>query len=93
MKRLEIIANQSVREDLIESLETQIPGFQYSLLPTVHGRGPEDWKLGTTVWPEENFVLFAYVDDEVAAVAKTLVANLKARYPREGVKVYSLTVD
>jgi len=93
MKRLEIIANQSVQEDLITALEGGIPGFQYSLIPTVYGRGPEDWKLGTTVWPEENFVLFAYVDDEVAVQAKALVANLKAQYPREGIKVYSVAAD
>ena len=61
MKRLEIIANLSVQEAILTKLEASVAGFQYTLLPVVHGRGPDDRKLGTTVWPEENFVLFTYL--------------------------------
>jgi len=93
MKRLEIIANQSVQEDIVTALEAGIPGLQYSLMPTVHGRGPEDWKLGTTVWPEENFLLFSYLEDAAAVQAKAILAGLKVKYPREGIKAYTMTVD
>jgi len=93
MKRLEIIANQSVQEDIVSTLESRVAEFQYSLLPVVHGRGPSDWKLGTTVWPEANFLLFCYLEDDKAEQVKALMAEIKVAYPKEGIKVYTLTVD
>jgi hypothetical protein len=93
MKRLELIANNSVREDVIQTLETEIPGLRYTLIPVAHGRGPSDWKLGTTVWPEENFVLFTYQPDEIAERIQTLVAELKTRFPREGITVWTVRAE
>ena len=66
MYRVEIISNQSVQDDIIELLEQEIPSLQYSILPDVQGRGNKAKKLGDTVWPEMNFILFAYVQEEDA---------------------------
>ena len=60
--RIEIIANQSVQEDITELLELEIPEIEYTVIPTVHGRGRRTKKLGTSTWPEQNFVLFSYLD-------------------------------
>jgi len=90
MKRLEIVANRSVREEVVTTLEAAVPGLTYTLVPVAHGRGGEDWRLGTTVWPEENFVLFTYQDDDVVDRLRALLAGLKARYPREGMKWWSI---
>ena len=57
--RIEIIANQSVQEDITELLEEELPEIQYTVIPTVQGRGAHRKKLGSTTWPEQNFVLFA----------------------------------
>ena len=62
MIRIEIIANQSVQEEIIKNLEAVMPDFCYSLLPLIYGRGKESYKLGTTTWPETNFILLAYTD-------------------------------
>ena len=91
MKRIEIIANLSVQEDLVMKLEEAVSCFQYTVLPVVHGRGLSDRKLGTTVWPEENFVLFSYLEESDADKALGAVAEVKVRYPREGIKVFVLT--
>ena len=58
--RAEIISNQSVQEDIVERLEKELPSIQYTVIPEIHGRGTHTKKLGDTIWPEMNFVLFAY---------------------------------
>jgi len=93
MKRLELIANQSVQEDVVKAFEAGVPGLRYTIIPVAHGRGPEDWKQGTTVWPEENFVLFTYQPDEVVATLVGLVDGLKAQFPREGITVWTMKVE
>jgi len=93
MKRLEIIANRSVQEELIEAIEAAVPAIRYTVLSSAHGRGTDDWKLGTTVWPEENFLWFAYLADDEARAIFAVVADAKARYPREGIRAFSVTAD
>lgn len=88
MYRVEIIANQSVQDDIIEALEEYIPDILYTVIPLVHGRGKAGYKLGTSSWPEENFALFAYIDKKDAAKVKAIIAAVKKRFPDEGVKVF-----
>lgn len=93
MKRLEVIANRSVQDDLLEALEGSLPNFYYSVVPLVHGRGRQKRKLGTATWPEENFLLLAYLPDEASGTAREVVARIKARFPKEGIKVFSVSAD
>jgi nitrogen regulatory protein PII len=88
MKRLEIIANRSVQEDILQSLEDHIEGFFYTLIPVVHGRGKQQYRMGTAIWPEENSIIITYLDDDAAAKAAELAAAVKAKHPGEGVKVF-----
>lgn len=90
MTRIEIIANRSVQDDALELLEGKIDDFYYTLIPAVQGRGKTSRKLGSATWPEENFLLFAYVDDESAAKARDAVAELKRRFRGEGIKYFEL---
>ena len=93
MKRLEVIANKSVQEDVVQTFEAGVPGLRYTLIPVALGRGPADWKLGTTVWPEENFVLFTYQEDEIVAVLLGLIQGLKRQFPREGITAWTMKVE
>ena len=88
MYRAEIIANQSVQDDIIEALEDYIPDILYTLLPLAYGRGKDDRKLGSTTWPESNFLLFSYVDDIYKPVVDAVVTMIKAKFPDEGVKLF-----
>jgi len=85
MKRLEIIANQSVREELIEEIETAIPDVEYTMIPIVHGKGKRKRKEGTRTWPETNFLLISYMADAEALEAKIAVAKIVRRFPDEGI--------
>lgn len=86
--RAEIISNQSVEEDIIERLEEAIPSIEYTVIPEIHGRGLRSKKLGDTVWPEMNFVLFSYVEKEDALKVKAVVEAVKNRFPNEGISLF-----
>lgn len=86
--RAEIISNQSVQEDITERLEEAIPSIEYTVIPEIHGRGLRSKKLGDTVWPEMNFVLFSYVEKEDALKVKAVVEAVKERFPNEGISLF-----
>ena len=86
--RAEIISNQSVEEDIIDRLEEAIPSIEYTVIPEIHGRGLRSKKLGDTVWPEMNFVLFSYVEKEDALQVKEVVEAVKNRFPNEGISLF-----
>jgi hypothetical protein len=88
MKRLEIIANKSVQENILQSLEAHIEEFAYTLIPAAHGKGKAGQRMGTAIWPEENCIIISYVSYEQAEAAKALVEELKAQFPREGIAMF-----
>lgn len=90
MCRAEIIANRSVQEEMVEALESNIPGILYTLIPDVQGRGKNDRKLGTATWPELNFCLFAFVEEREATEIRRVIADIKQRFPNEGIKLFIL---
>ena len=90
MKRMELIANRSVENEIIETLEKTIQDFYYTLLPQVHGRGKTKYRLGTATWPEMNFLLISYLDEEETVRAETAVREVKERFPDEGIKLFMM---
>lgn len=90
MIRIEIIANQSVQEEIIKNLEAVVPHFCYSLIPLVYGRGEDSYKLGTTTWPETNFILLAYCADAAEQDIQTVIEYEKKKFPDEGIKIFVL---
>ena len=86
--RIEIVSNQSVQDEIIELMEQEIPEIEYTLLPTVQGRGRSSRKLGDTTWPEQNFVLFAYIEKEVALKVKAIISAVKKKFPTEGITLF-----
>ncbi|MBD5426568.1 MAG: hypothetical protein HDR38_03305 [Treponema sp.] len=93
MYRAEIIANQSVQDDITEALEAAIPGVRYTILPLAHGRGGANRKLGSTTWPETNFVLFAYVADADVPTVKRIIAAIKNRFADEGITLFLIRAE
>ena len=88
MKRIELIANCSVENEIIEALETHVTDFYFTLLPQVHGKGKTKYRFGTAIWPELNFLLISYLADDNAAKAVNAIQGVKDRFPREGIKVF-----
>jgi hypothetical protein len=86
--RAEIISNQSVQDDIIETLEQVIPGIEYTIIPDCQGRGIHSKKLGDSTWPELNFTLFSYVSKEDALKIKDALTGIKKKFPKEGISFF-----
>lgn len=93
MKRLEIIANKSVQDEILRALENSVADFYYTLIPVVHGRGKDNYKTGSAIWPEENFLAFSYLDDKNAEKAVRIIEEIKNRFPEEGIKFFLLKTE
>ena len=88
MLRIEIFSNKSVEEDITDALEQYIPGILYTKIPLAYGRGGEDYKLGTTTWPETNFILISYIEDKDLKTVKAVINGVKDKFKSEGVKLF-----
>ncbi len=88
MYRMEIIANKSVEEDITDALEQYIPEILYTIVPQVYGRGGNDRKLGTSTWPETNFLMICYIEDKFLPTAKAVIKAVKDRFKGEGIKMF-----
>lgn len=89
--RVEIIASMAVEEDLADRLAACGVDAYYTKTAPVFGRGSSGERRGDHVWPEENFMLLFYCDDEELAGLRRAVRQLKALYPEEGVKLFALS--
>lgn len=89
MTRLELIINQSLKEDILAILDRK-SGLLYSIIPTVHGRGEEGWTLGTMVWPETCFLLLLYLPTSGVDDIIQDLAPIKLKYGSEGMVCFCL---
>lgn len=88
MKRIEIIANNSIEVDIFEALEKRDVGKAFTKIPSVHGRGNSTPKRGDHIWPEENFILLIFCDDSEAQLIEEAVIEVKTRFKDEGIKLF-----
>ena len=90
MMRIEIIANHSVEENILEALAEAQAGKHYTRYPSVMGVGRSGPKMGDAIWPEENFALVIWCDEDEARSIERAVASVKERFPDEGIKLFGL---
>ncbi len=90
MKRIEIIANRSIEEDMMEAFEKAGVASCYTKIPEVMGVGNSGPRMGDHVWPEENFVLIVYCEDEEAGRIRDVVGELKEFFVSEGIKLFEI---
>ena len=93
MTRCEIIANQSVQDEIISLMEEHIEGVLYTIIPTVVGRGKNSYKMGSATWPETNFILVSYVEDKEVPVMKAIIKAVKEKFAGEGVKLFLVRAE
>jgi hypothetical protein len=90
MIRLEIIANHSVEENILDALAHEKAGGHYSKFSGVFGAGRSGPRMGDAVWPEENFALVIWCELEEAAAIERAIVSVKRSYPNEGIKLFGL---
>jgi len=88
MKRVELIANNSVEEDLFEAFEMRSIVKAFTKIPSVHGAGNSTPKRGDHIWPEENFMLLVFCEEEEAEQILQAVNEVKTHFPDEGIKLF-----
>lgn len=93
MKRIELIANQSIEDDIFEAFEKREIVKAYTKIPSVHGRGNSTPKRGDHIWPEENFFLLIFCEDSEAEQIEEAVAEIKANFVGEGIKLFKSNMD
>lgn len=90
MIRIEIFANNSVEENILESLAKEGVGKLYTKFSGVLGVGNTGPRMGDSVWPEENFSLVIWCEEEEALAIKKAVYTVKEKFPGEGIKFFGI---
>ena len=90
MIRIEIIANHSVEENILEALAKEQVGKFYTKYPRILGVGSAGPRMGDAVWPEENFALVIWCEEEEARAIQRAVEKVKQQFSGEGIKVFGL---
>jgi len=89
MIRAEIIANHSVEENILEALAKEDAGKYYSKYPGILGAGHSGPRMGDAIWPEENFVLVIWCEEEEIRGIVRAIARVKEKVPGKGIKLFS----
>ncbi|MDR3192838.1 MAG: hypothetical protein LBT87_07215 [Treponema sp.] len=90
MLRIEIVANHSVEENILEAFAREKVGKYYTKYPNVFGVGSSGPRMGDAIWPEENFALVMWCEEEEARGIARAVEAVKERFPDEGIKLFGL---
>jgi hypothetical protein len=90
MIRVEIIANHSVEENILEAFKDKGVGKYYTKIPRVYGIGSTGPRMGDAVWPEENFALVIWCEEDEARDIERAVSRVKQQFPDEGIKIFGV---
>jgi hypothetical protein len=93
MVRLEIIANHSVEENILEAFSREGVGKFYTKYSNVFGIGNSGPRMGDAVWPEENFALIVWCEEDEARGIAQAVAAVKKQFPDEGIRVFGVPAE
>lgn len=88
MTRVDIIANQSIEENLIDELVALGHGESFSYIHPVYGRGTSGRREGSAVWPETNVMFVVFLDGGTADTLAERVLDLRRRFPKEGIRCW-----
>jgi len=91
MVRVEVIANRSVEENILDAIKFENAGKHYTKYPNILGVGNSGPRMGDAIWPEENIVLVFWCEEAEALAIERAVAYVKAKFPNEGIKMFSLS--
>jgi hypothetical protein len=90
MLRIEIIANHSVEENILEAFSREGVGKYYTKFPSVFGAGSSGPRMGDAIWPEENFALVIWCEEDEARGIARAVAEVKKKFTDEGIRIFGL---
>ncbi len=87
-----LICSATLQEEL-EQLFRKHKISAFSQIPTVYGSGAGGGtRLDTEVWPGMNMMYILALPDDKYAIVKGWVSEYRSRQPREGVKLFNLSL-
>ena len=89
MTRLEIFANHSVEENILEAFKNADVGKYYTKTPVVFGSGTSGPRMGDPIWPEENFSIVIWCEEDEAKKIRQAIKKVKEQYADEGIKIFA----
>ena len=92
MRRIEIFANHSVEGDMFDLFRKRGIVKHYTRIPAVYGVGKQGPLMGDHIWPESNFMLIVYCEEEEAKSIRESIAELKGFFKTEGIKLFETSV-
>ncbi len=87
-KRIEIIGNRSIEEELFEKFNEKDIVKYFTKIPVVFGKGNSGPRMGDSIWPEENFLIIVYCDEDEARQVEAVVKEIKTYFKDEGLKLF-----
>jgi hypothetical protein len=90
MIRIEIVANHSVEENILEALKDEGVAKFYTKYPNVNGVGGCGPRMGDAIWPEENFALVIWCEPDEARGIERAINTVKKSFPDEGIKLFGM---
>ena len=46
--------------------------------------------MGNTTWPETNFVMISYIEDNQLEIVKNVIKAVKQKFKNEGIKLFAV---
>lgn len=92
MVRLELIANRSVEDEILDQLNL-INCHHFTRIPIAYGEGNHEPKQGDSVWPEINFVMIIYCEEDKVELIKTAIKAVKVKFPSEGIRLFKVPAE
>jgi hypothetical protein len=89
--RYDVILSSAIEEDFLQGMERRVPGFRYTKMTGVTGRGYSVPKLGDAIWPQLNSAFVLYCDDRESEAVLAVVEELRERYRGEGLACWRST--
>jgi hypothetical protein len=93
MLRVEIIANHSVEENILDAFSREGVGKFYTKYSNVFGVGGSGPRMGDAVWPEENFSLIVWCEEDEARGIARAVTEVKKQFPDEGIRIFGIPAE
>jgi hypothetical protein len=79
-----------VEENIFDALAEAGVAKLYTKYPNVYGVGSSGPRMGDAIWPEENFALVIWCEEDEARLIEGAAAKVKAEFPNEGIKLFGL---
>ena len=79
-----------MEENILDALRYEGVGKYYTKFPSIFGVGTSGPRMGDAIWPEENFALVVWCEEEEARGIERAVSFVKKKFPDEGIKIFGL---